>query len=131
MGIGTDIVEIGRIRQAAQKHPGFWQRILTPAEEAYCRSYKDGVVRLAGRFAAKEAVMKCLGVGMDRLSFTDIEIINDPDGSPRVNPGLRLRDYMNQKGIAGIEISISHCRDYATAVALSSFEVMKQEGGGL
>jgi len=136
MGLGTDIVEIERIRQAALKHPDFWQRILTAAEEKYCRSYADGIVRLAGRFAGKEAVMKSLGVGMDRLSFRDIEILNDKGGMPRVYPGAKLRTIMKEKGIDGIEISISHCRSYAVAVAMTRessamTEDNQKKGGGL
>lgn len=121
MALGTDIVEISRIRRAAQRHPAFWQRILTPAEQAYCQGRGDGSASLAGRFAAKEAIMKCLGAGMDQLSFTDIEVINDQQGRPKVCPGVALSSLMSQLNIRDIEVSISHCREYAVAVALAHY----------
>lgn len=119
MTIGTDIVEIQRIAAAVQRQPAFWQRILTSEEEALCRQKGDGIAALAGRFAAKEAVMKALGCGMNRLAFRDIVILAQEGGRPLVVPGPRLRREMDHLGIEKIEISISHCRAYATAVALA------------
>lgn len=117
MALGTDIVEISRIRRIAKEHPGFWQRILTEDEQRYCRSAGDGIHSLAGRFAAKEAVMKALGTGMNALKFNEIEILNDVSGKPCLHPGPVLREMMERQGIDRIEVSISHCRAYATAVA--------------
>lgn len=117
MALGTDIVEVDRIRRAAEKHPRFWQRILTEKEEQYCRAAGDGYHCLAGRFAAKEAVMKALGTGMDQLNFNDIEILNDLSGRPVVRPGPALEQIMARQKIRQIEVSISHCKAYATAVA--------------
>lgn len=119
MTIGTDIVEIQRIAAAVQRQPAFWQRILTPEEEALCRKKGDGITALAGRFAAKEAVMKALGCGLNRLAFRDIVILAQEGGRPLVVPGPRLSQEMDLCRVAKIEVSISHCRTYATAVALA------------
>jgi holo-[acyl-carrier protein] synthase len=116
--VGTDIIEIERIRRAAACRPAFWDRVLTAAEKRYCRSKGDGVVSLAGRFAAKEAVMKALGVGMGELGFRDVEIMNDAAGAPFLRLTEKLLDRMEQAGLGKIALSISHSRDYAVAVAI-------------
>jgi holo-[acyl-carrier protein] synthase len=121
MTVGTDIIEIERIRRAAERRPGFWHRVLTPEEAAYCRSKGGGAASfasLAGRFAAKEAVMKALGVGMDELGFRDIEIWNDAAGAPSLRMTEKVLDRMNRAGLGSVVLSISHSRDYAVAVAI-------------
>jgi holo-[acyl-carrier protein] synthase len=118
MTVGTDIIEIDRIRRAAVSRPAFWDRILTPEEKRYCRSKADGAASLAGRFAAKEAVMKALGAGLTEFSFRDIEIINDTSGAPFLRLTQKVLDRMERAGIGGIALSISHSRDYAMAVAI-------------
>lgn len=118
MTVGTDIVEIQRIRTAVFRRPGFWNRILTPGEQRYCQSKRDGIVSLAGRFAAKEAVMKALNAGLGDLAFRDIEILNDAGGVPVLNLNQKLRTRMDQMGLNRIALSISHSRDYAMAVAI-------------
>jgi len=116
-GIGTDIIEISRIQKAYRRFGNqFLQRILTPDEQQYCCTYEEPAPHLAGRFSAKEAVAKALGTGFgSRLSWLDVEIINDSHGRPQVR--------LSQHALAAFEnplmiVSISHCRDYATATAL-------------
>ncbi len=108
-GIGTDIIEIDRIRQAIDRlGQNFVDRLFTKGEQEYCRKYQDPAPHYAARFAAKEAIVKALGTGLrGGLSWTDIEIIRDESGRPtgRVN-GRELL------------ISMSHCKEHATAVAL-------------
>ena len=78
--MGTDIVQVERIRKL---RPAAVARILTPAEEAYCRRHIAADERIAGRFAAKEAVLKALGTGLgDGASWHDIEILPDENGAP-------------------------------------------------
>ena len=113
VGIGIDIVEIGRI-QAAMKRPRFVPRILTEREEVYC----DTPMKVAGRWAAKEAVIKAIGVP---LLMRDIQILNNPLGQPIVtieNPnfdGKRLK----------IFVSITHERTHAAAVAVVERSVLQ------
>ncbi|MDR1204851.1 MAG: holo-ACP synthase [Peptococcaceae bacterium] len=118
MTVGTDIIEIERVRRAAARRPAFWNRVLTPEEERYCRSKGDGAASLAGRFAAKEAVMKALGVGLGDISFRDIEIMNDAAGAPFLCLTAKTADKMESAGLDRIVLSISHSRDYAVAVAI-------------
>ena len=101
----------------------FWDRILTQKEKEYCRSRGDGIASLAGRFAAKEAVLKTLGAGLGELSFRDIEIINDAKGAPRLEVSRALSDLMQRAHLKNIELSISHSRDYAVAVAVGEERV--------
>ena len=116
--VGTDIIEIQRIRSAAMRHPGFFDRILTPNEKEYCLSKADAFVSLAGRFAAKEAVLKSLGTGLAQISWLDMEILADKNGSPQVLFSGSAEKILRVNGIKYINVSISHSRDYAVAVAV-------------
>lgn len=118
MEVGADIIEIERVRAALARHPAFDVRILSAREMEYYREKADPLPFLAGRFAAKEAVLKCLGVGLSKVSWHDFEIIPDELGAPRVNCGPPIQKIMRDKGISSIKISISHSRDYAMAVAI-------------
>lgn len=116
--VGTDIIEIERIGQVLQRHPQFWERILTKKEKEYCLAQGNPLQSLAGRFAAKEAVLKCLGLGLFRLSWHDLEIGTDSRGCPQVKLGDSLQGILQEKGINTVCLSISHCRAYALAVAV-------------
>jgi len=116
--IGTDIIEIERIRNAANRHPNFCDRVLTDREKEYYMVKANPFPFLAGRFAAKEAILKCLGCGMRNLSWHDFEIIPDELGSPLVCVNNVIERIMLEKGISTIKVSISHSRDYAMAVAI-------------
>ncbi|MCH9609558.1 MAG: Holo-[acyl-carrier-protein] synthase [Chlamydiales bacterium] len=114
MNIGTDIIEIERIRAAYAKHgSSFLNRLFTPSEQKYCAQYRDMPPRLAGRFAAKEAVVKALGVG--ECQWTEIEVLNDSKGKPEVTLTGKLKEQFTKYQIS---ISISHCKEYATATAI-------------
>lgn len=116
-GLGNDIIEIERIRQTIEKHgPRFYQKIFTEKELDYCLSHKDSAPILAGRFAAKEAIAKALGTGFGKsVSFLDIEISNDELGRPLVEFSDSINQDFNSPQVL---ITISHCKDYASAVAL-------------
>jgi phosphopantetheine--protein transferase-like protein len=111
-GTGTDIIEIDRIRKALA-HPGFKERVFTPAEQEYIGHRASSVQKYAGRFAAKEAVMKALGQGFPWLS---IEILARPSGEPFVRLHGQASDVL---GEGRIWVSISHCHLYATACAVA------------
>ena len=116
-GIGNDIIEIDRIRKTIEKHgTHFYNKVFTEAELDYCLGHKDPAVPIAGRFSAKEAIAKALGTGLGKsVSFLDIEILNDELGRPFPEFTDSFNDTFNTPHIL---ISISHCREYATAVAL-------------
>ena len=116
-GVGTDIIEIERIREAIARHgQRFLDRLFTPQEQTYCLRYKDSTPRFAGRFAAKEAVLKAFGTGLsNEMSWKEIEILNDKQGKPEVQLSVRLQGVLS---IDHIFLSISHCDTYATATAI-------------
>ena len=121
VGIGTDIVECVRIRTMIDRHGElFLTRVFTEREIRYCQRSKHSTEHFAGRWAAKEAILKCLGTGWSKgLCFTDIEIANDPAGRPRVELRAATKDHAQSIGIGDVLISISHCRSHATALAIA------------
>lgn len=116
-GLGNDIVEIERIRQSIERHgQHFLNRLFTEREQDYCYKFKDPVPHFAGRFAAKEAISKALGTGFGaQLSWQEIEILNDGDGRPVVHLSADVQKRFNHPHLL---VSISHCTQYAAAVAI-------------
>lgn len=116
-GLGTDIIEIGRIHEALERHGNrFLDRLFTEKEKAYCFRYKDSATRFAGRFAAKEAILKALGTGESpEATWKEIEILNNEQGKPEVFLSSRLQETYS---VANVLLSISHCDSYATATAI-------------
>lgn len=116
-GVGSDIIEIDRIRKAIESHGShFHKKIFTKEELEYCLKHRDPAVPLAGRFSAKEAVAKALGTGFGKyISFLDISIVNDEKGCPHPFFSEKFNELFQ---FPKILISISHCKAYATAVAI-------------
>jgi holo-[acyl-carrier protein] synthase len=110
-GIGIDIIETARIARAIQ-NPRFLARVFTPREAADCRSRGRAAERFAGRFAAKEAIAKALGLP---LSWQDLEIRNGPEGQPHAFLSGAARQRLGSRRLL---LSISHCHAYAVAQAL-------------
>lgn len=104
--VGIDVVEVVRIERA-MRNPSFVKRILTPTERQSIMS----PIRVAGRWAAKEAIAKAIGSG---LSWQDVEITNEPSGQPRAN----VRHTLIESGSHRLHVSISHERGIAAAVAV-------------
>ena len=119
LGIGTDIVEVLRIAQMIERHGElFLARVFTPHEIEYCSARKAAMQHYAGRWAAKEAVLKALGTGWAKgISWTDIEVRNDPSGRPIIRLGGGAREHCERLRIGEMLISISHCRTHAVAYA--------------
>lgn len=120
-GIGTDIIECLRIAQMIERHGElFINRVYTSSEIDYCSSRKAATQHYAGRWAAKEAILKAMGTGWARgIRWRDIEIRNEVGGAPIVALGGGARDVCETLGITRVLISISHCRSHATAYALA------------
>lgn len=125
LGIGTDITECLRIAQMIERHGElFVGRVYTSAEIEYCRSRKQATQHFAGRWAAKEAVLKALGTGWRRgISWRDVAILPTPAGRPRVVLAAGAADVAERLGVACVLVSISHCRSHATAYATALDEV--------
>ena len=122
VGIGTDIVEIVRIARMIERHGDlFLNRVFTQEEVRYCQRRKNSYQHYAGRWAAKEAVLKALGTGWRRgISWRDIEVRNEAGGRPIIALYGGARDIFQERGIRELLISISHCRRSAWLVAFSS-----------
>jgi holo-[acyl-carrier protein] synthase len=120
VGLGTDIVEIVRIGEMIDRHgEAFLNRIYTQEEIRYCQKRKHCNEAFAGRWAAKEAVMKALGTGFIRgIGWQDIEILAEKSGKPFVNIQGGAGEHAKKIGVERILITISHCRAYATATAI-------------
>ncbi len=121
IAVGTDIVEVVRIGQMIERHGEiFLTRVYTDDEIRYCQRRKEYTQHFAGRWAAKEAVMKTLGTGWSRgVGWRDIEICSSRSGAPSIVLRGAAREIAEQAGICDILISISHCRTFATATAIA------------
>ncbi len=115
--VGIDLVEIERIRRALERYPRFRERCFTEAERAYCESRANPAQSYAGRFAGKEAVGKALGFGVARaFAWRDIEIAGRP--KPAVRLSGRLASWAERTGAGEIDLSMTHSRELANAVAI-------------
>ncbi|MCK5780097.1 MAG: holo-ACP synthase [Psychrilyobacter sp.] len=114
IGLGTDIVEISRIKKAIERTPTFITKVYTPKEIEYISRKKSPYPSYAGRFAGKEAIAKAFGTGIRDFSLLDIEILNDELGKPVVFLSERLQEKFGGK----LNLSISHSKEYATATAI-------------
>ena len=118
VGIGNDIIEIERIEKAISKE-SFKIKIYTQRELENIEKRGDRVETYAGIFSAKEAISKAIGTGVREFSLTDLEILNDDLGKPYVVVSERLDKIIkSKKENYQIEISISHSKKYATAMAI-------------
>lgn len=116
------MVECARLAEVIDRHGRrFLDRVFTTAELDYCLGRKREIEHLAGRFAAKEAVLKLLGTGWQGgISWRDIEVRNDPAGRPIVQLSGRCRQIARQRSLGEVLISISHIRTHAIASAIAS-----------
>lgn len=118
IGIGVDVIEIGRIEDACHRWSGrFLERIYSPREQTLCRNRPHA---LAARFAAKEAVMKALGTGTHGVGWREIEILRLASGQPQVRLAGKALQKAQELGWQEVAVSLSHSRDYAVAVVVSS-----------
>jgi len=118
---GIDLVDCPRIEQMIKRHgERFIKRVFTADEQAYAEANKNEVEKLAGRFAAKEAILKLVGTGWrGKIAWTDIEIINNAAGQPEVTLGGEVRKIADKLGIKHISVSITHTANFAIASAVA------------
>ena len=117
--IGTDICQIDRIKSIYKRQgKRFLTRVLTKNELKYVTSNKKNLInRLAGRFAAKEATSKVLGTGLKGVYFKEIEILREASGAPKIVLHKRAKQKAKRLGLINLEVSISHERGFALAIA--------------
>ena len=115
MRVGVDLIEVGRIRRALERYPGFRERCFTESERAYCDARPNPAESYAGRFAGKEAVGKALGIGV-HFTWKEIEIAGRP--KPGVHLSGRTAAWAERLGAGRIDLSMTHSRELAAAVCL-------------
>ncbi len=117
VGVGTDIIEVDRIRRAIDRWgQRFLDRVYTPGEIRYCRARRRPELSFAARFAAKEAAMKALGRGpRGGVPWKSLEVVNRPSGAPVIRTGPRLQPLLGNRRLL---ISLTHTRRQAMATAL-------------
>ncbi len=118
---GIDLVDCDRIEHMLVRHETrFLNRVFTPDEQAYCAKARNRGERFAGRFAAKEAVLKLIGMGWrEKIAWTDVEVVNDPMGKPEVTLSGQVQQIAEQMGIERVSLSITHAANLAIASAVA------------
>jgi len=118
---GIDLVDFPRIEEMVKRHgERFLDRVFTAAEQAYANANRNKMEKLAGRFAAKEAVLKLLGTGWrGKIAWTDIEVTNNPAGQPKVTLTGEVKKIADKLGIKSISVSITHTANFAIASAVA------------
>ncbi len=121
VGVGTDITECLRIARMIERYgETFLRRVYTADEIQYCHSRNQTTQHFTGRWAAKEAILKAMGIGWrPGIAWHDLEIRSEPNGRPVVALRGGAREAFEQAGIVQVLVSISHCRTHAVAYALA------------
>ena len=122
IGIGTDLVDIDRFRDALARTPGMRRRLFTAAEQTYADQAVDPAPRLAARFAAKEATLKALGLGLGGMPMAEIEVIRHSDGRPELVLHGEAGEIAAEHGAGRWLVTLTHTDTVAqaTVVALAS-----------
>jgi len=117
LAIGVDLIEIARVRRTLERYGDFRARCFTAAEQAYCDSRPNPAQHYAARFAGKEAVGKALGFGVAvHFAWREVEIAGRPKPSVRLSG--RLAERASRLGVADVELSMTHSKELAAAVAV-------------
>jgi holo-[acyl-carrier protein] synthase len=116
IGLGIDAVDIGRFRALLARRPTLEVRLFTPGEREYASRLADPAPSLAARFAAKEAVMKALGVGLGAFSWQDVEVVRPAGGQPSLVVSGAAQSLARRQGVGKWRISLTHTAEVAAAV---------------
>lgn len=119
IGIGVDLCEVERMREALRRTPRLRTRLFTDGERAYCDRRRDPTERYAARFAAKEAVLKAMGVGVGACKWTEIEVERADSGAPSLLLHGGAAQLAAERGIASWLLTMTHTRQAAEAIAVA------------
>ena len=119
IGVGTDLVEVDRFRLAMKRRAKLGVRLFSDDERAYAERHRDPAPRLAARFAAKEAVMKALGVGLGAFKLRDVEVARRRSGAPHLVLRGKAAALADERGVTGWHLSLTHTDSMAMAVAVA------------
>lgn len=122
-GVGVDIVAIARMEKILKRSPRFVEKVFWEQERAYCESKAKPAAHYAARWAAREAVLKSLGLGFGKgISYKDVEVLKLPKKRPELILHGELKNYVEKHKIVAIHISLSHTAEHAVANAVSMTE---------
>ena len=116
IGLGMDTVDVERFTEVLQRRRTMSDRLFTASERAYAEGLKNPYPSLAARFAAKEAVMKALSVGLGAFDFAEVEVVRLPSGAPELRLSGRAAELAESKGVGAWRVSLTHTDTVAAAV---------------
>jgi holo-[acyl-carrier protein] synthase len=119
IGIGVDLCEVDRMRASLSRTPTLRDRLFTEDERAYCERRNDPVERFAARFAAKEAVLKAMGLGVGSCKWHDIEVVSAESGAPSVQLHGTAKALADERGISRWLLTMTHTTQTAEAIAVA------------
>ena len=119
VGVGIDAVDVERFRTVLARRRRFAERVFTPAERAEAATRHDPVPGLAARFAAKEAVMKSLSVGLGAFDFADVEVVRGEGGAPALTVTGRAATLAGERAVRNWHVSLTHTAVTAMAIAVA------------
>lgn len=117
--VGVDLLDVPRFRGMLLRRPGLAARLFSPSELAYAWRFSDPAPRLAARFAAKEAALKALGVGLGAVAFHDLEVGRLDSGLPVLRTGGRAAVLAEEQGVTSWSLSLTHTDHLAAAVVVA------------
>jgi holo-[acyl-carrier protein] synthase len=119
IGIGVDLCEVDRMRTVLHRTPTIADRLFTPSERAYCDRRRDPAERYAARFAAKEAVLKAMGLGLGACRWHDIEVVRADSGAPSLRLSGDAAAASDERGIQRWLLTMTHTATLAEAIAVA------------
>lgn len=118
-GIGTDIIEVERMKIELEKVQKLREKLFTPDEIEYCEQKKNKAQHYAARFCAKEALFKAFGTGWrNGFAFHEIEVVNDDQGKPYFNCSGNVLEFIKSENLSNIHLSITHIKELANAFVI-------------
>jgi holo-[acyl-carrier protein] synthase len=119
VGVGVDVVDVERFRRVLARTPSMRERLFTADELTYVKPRPDPVPSLAARFAAREAVMKALGLGLGAFGFHDVSVQVAASGAPSLVVVDRAATLAAERGVGAFHLSLSHDGPVAVAVVVA------------
>lgn len=119
IGIGVDLVDVDRFRTSLARTPSLVERLFTPGERAYADAARDPAERYAVRFAAKEAAMKALGVGLGAFDWHDVEVVRADSGAPSLQVTGRAAALAVEAGVGSWKLTLAHTHVTAEAIVVA------------
>ncbi|GIU84308.1 MAG: holo-[acyl-carrier-protein] synthase [Acidimicrobiales bacterium] len=119
VAVGTDLVDVERLDRVIARRPGLLERIFTDREVSHARRWRNPTERLAARWAAKESVLKALGLGVFAVPLREVEVVNSPVGAPSIMLHGKAAEIAKGKGITRWCVSLTHTDRFASAVVLA------------